>query len=82
MPRQIDLTCHSGDKRVASTVIRHGGSLLPTEVTVALADFVLALCALLGTLLIPFFVLYQVLRLRRRALREAAVLAAGEAGRS
>jgi hypothetical protein len=48
---------------------------------VALADFVLALCALLGTLLIPFLVMYQVLRLKRRALREAAVLAAAEASR-
>ena len=47
----------------------------------ALADFVLALCALLGTLLIPFLVLYQVLRLKRRALREAAALASPEAGR-
>jgi hypothetical protein len=34
---------------------------------VALTDFVLALCALLGTLLIPFCVMYQVLRLKRRA---------------
>ena len=47
----------------------------------ALADFVLALCALLGTLLIPFLVLYQVLRLKRRALRETAMLAAAEDGR-
>ena len=62
-------------------MIRHVGSLLPTEVTVALADFVLALCALLGTLLIPFLVLYQVLRLKRRALRETAMLAAAEDGR-
>lgn len=38
----------------------------------ALADFMLALCALLGTLLIPFLVLYQVLRRRRRAVRVAA----------
>jgi hypothetical protein len=42
------------------------------EVTVALADFVLALCALLGTLLIPFLVLYHLLRLKRRAIRVAA----------
>ena len=47
----------------------------------ALADFVLALCALLGTLLIPFLALYLVLRLKQRAQREAAVLAAAEAGR-
>ena len=51
------MTCHDGDRQVASSLIRHVGSLLPTEVTVALADFVLALCALLGTLLIPFLVL-------------------------
>ncbi len=43
----------------------------------ALADFVLALCALLGTLLIPFLAVYLMLRLRRRTLREAAA----EAGR-
>jgi cytochrome c biogenesis protein CcdA len=36
---------------------------------VALHDFVLALCILLGTLLIPFSVLYQMLRLKRRAIR-------------
>jgi len=36
---------------------------------VAISDFVLALCMLLGTLLIPIAVLYQVLRLKRRALR-------------
>ncbi|MEW9872746.1 hypothetical protein [Arthrobacter sp. HS15c] len=35
----------------------------------ALADYVLALCALLGTLLIPFAVLLQMLRLKRRAIR-------------
>ncbi|MFJ6283097.1 hypothetical protein ACIQHF_08590 [Pseudarthrobacter oxydans] len=35
----------------------------------ALHEFVLALCMLLGTLLIPFFVLYQMLRLKRRAIR-------------
>ena len=32
-------------------------------------EYVLALCALLCTLLVPFVVLYQVLRLKRRALR-------------
>lgn len=62
-------------------MIRYDGSLPPTEVTVALVDFVLALCVLLGTLLIPFLVLYQVLRLKRRALRKAAVPAAAEASR-
>lgn len=35
----------------------------------AISDFVLALCVLLGTLLIPFAVLYQMLRLKRRAIR-------------
>lgn len=35
----------------------------------AISDYALALCALLGTLLIPFFVLLQRLRLKRRALR-------------
>lgn len=40
----------------------------------ALADFVLALCALLGTLLIPFFVMYHLLRLKRRAARVAAAV--------
>jgi uncharacterized integral membrane protein len=34
-----------------------------------LADYALALCALLGTLLIPFVVLLQMLRLKRRAIR-------------
>lgn len=35
-------------------------------------DYVLALCALLGTLLIPFCTMYQMLRRKRRALRVAA----------
>ncbi|WP_161797251.1 hypothetical protein [Pseudarthrobacter chlorophenolicus] len=35
----------------------------------ALTDYALALAALLGTLLVPFAVLYQVLRLKRRTLR-------------
>ena len=34
----------------------------------ALADYALALCALLGTLLIPFLVLLQMLRMKRRAI--------------
>ena len=38
----------------------------------ALSDYVLALCALLGTLLIPFVVLLQMLRLKRRAIRVTA----------
>ena len=42
------------------------------EVRVALADYALALCALLGTLLIPFTVLLQMLRLKRRAIRVTA----------
>jgi hypothetical protein len=36
---------------------------------VAVSEFALALCALLGTLLVPFFVIYQMLRLKRRAVR-------------
>jgi len=39
------------------------------EILVALSDYALALCALLGTLLVPFAVMYQMLRLKRRALR-------------
>lgn len=38
----------------------------------AFIDYVLALCALLGTLLIPFCVMYRVLRRKRRAVRVAA----------
>lgn len=38
----------------------------------ALTDYVLALCALLGTLLIPFCAMYQVLRHKRRAVRVTA----------
>lgn len=34
-----------------------------------MTDYALALTALLGTLLVPFFVLYQMLRLKRRAVR-------------
>jgi len=39
------------------------------EIFVALSDYALALCVLLGTLLVPFAVLYQMLRLKRRAIR-------------
>jgi len=39
------------------------------EIAVALTDYALALGALLGTLLIPFAVFYQMLRLKRRAVR-------------
>ena len=39
------------------------------EIAVALTDYALALSALLGTLLIPFAVSYQMLRLKRRAVR-------------
>ena len=35
----------------------------------AISEYALALCALLGTMLVPFFVLYQRLRLKRRAIR-------------
>lgn len=39
------------------------------EIVVALSDYALALSALLGTLLIPFAVTYQILRLKRRSIR-------------
>lgn len=35
----------------------------------AFSDYALALTALLGTLLVPFAVIYQMLRLKRRAIR-------------
>ncbi|MGF9648062.1 hypothetical protein AAIH32_08820 [Pseudarthrobacter oxydans] len=35
----------------------------------AISEYAFALCALLGTLLVPFVVLYQMLRLKRRAVR-------------
>ena len=35
----------------------------------AISEYALALTTLLGTLLVPFFVLYKVIRLRRRAIR-------------
>ena len=35
----------------------------------AFSDYALALFALLGTLLVPFAITYQMLRLKRRALR-------------
>lgn len=38
----------------------------------ALVDYALALAALLGTLLIPFCVMYEVLRRKRRAVRVTA----------
>ena len=38
----------------------------------ALIDYALALCALLGTLLIPIAAMYQVLRLKRKAVRVPA----------
>ena len=37
----------------------------------ALPDFIFALCALLGSLLIPFTGLYALLRLKRRAVTPA-----------
>lgn len=40
----------------------------------ALYEYAFALCALLGTLLIPFAVLYQMLRLKRRAICVTAPL--------
>lgn len=42
------------------------------EALVAVSDFAQALLALLGTMLVPFFVLYQMLRLKRRAVRVSA----------
>ena len=42
------------------------------EAVVAISEYALALCALLGTLLVPFFFLYQMLRLKRRAARVTA----------
>ncbi|MFC9350487.1 hypothetical protein [Arthrobacter sp. NPDC057013] len=45
-----------------------------TEVsTVAVTDFVLALSALMGSLLVPFAGLYWMLRRKRRAAAPAAV---------
>ncbi|MDR6413332.1 hypothetical protein [Pseudarthrobacter sulfonivorans] len=38
----------------------------------AITDYALALCALLGTLLIPFCAMYHVLRLKRRAIKVTA----------
>lgn len=43
-----------------------GGTM---EAGLAITEYVLALCALMGTLLVPFVILCQVLRLKRRALR-------------
>jgi hypothetical protein len=42
------------------------------EAVVAFSDYALALSALLGTLLVPFAVLYQMLRLKRRTIRVTA----------
>lgn len=47
--------------------------------SVAPTDFVLALSALLGSLLIPLAALYYMLRLKRRALASVAPPAAGRA---
>lgn len=38
----------------------------------AISEYAFALSVLLGTLLVPFFVLYQMLRLKRRAIRVSA----------
>lgn len=38
----------------------------------AVSDFALALFVLMGTLLVPGFVLYQMLKLKRRAIRVGA----------
>lgn len=42
----------------------------------AFSEYAFALCALLGTLLVPFVVLYQVLRLKRRAVRVSTLVPA------
>ncbi|GGH10883.1 hypothetical protein [Pseudarthrobacter polychromogenes] len=47
----------------------------------AVSEFALALSALLGTLLVPFFLLYQMLRLKRRAVRITAPAAAPRGNR-
>lgn len=39
------------------------------EIVVALTDYALALSALMSSLLIPFAVLHQMLRLKRRAIQ-------------
>ena len=39
------------------------------ETGVAISEYAFALSLLLGTLLVPFFVLHQMLRLKRRAMR-------------
>lgn len=39
------------------------------EAVVALSEYAFALSALLGTLLVPFAVLHQMLRFKRRAFR-------------
>jgi hypothetical protein len=58
--------------------LMYGDACTPTEVYLALADFALALCALLGTLLIPFLIMCQILRVKRRAVRVAALRVAAE----
>jgi hypothetical protein len=40
-----------------------------------LSEFALALLALLGTLLVPFLMLHQMLRLKRRTIRATAPVA-------
>lgn len=47
----------------------------------ALSEFVLALCMLLATLLIPCAFLYQMLRLKRRAIRVSSPAASRGTGR-
>lgn len=51
------------------TLIDLGDHCKLSEAVVALVDYALALCALLGTLLIPFCAMYEVLRRKRRAVR-------------
>ena len=51
------------------------------ETGVAISEYAFALSLLLGTLLVPFFVLHQMLRLKRRAMR-ATVPAVRRKGRT
>lgn len=66
------VTCHLG-----LHVVRSGdwGSPVPMEAVVAISEYAFALSILLGTLLVPFLVSYQMLRLKRRAIRVTATTA-------
>lgn len=51
------------------------------EAIVAFSEYALALCALLGSLLVPIVALYQVLRLKRRAVRVTVPIPASRGDR-